>query len=1278
MFKIAKIRLTVMWILVMLSVLISPVSYAVSAWEVESFYSDFKLNTESRQQILSANSFSDFDVATFVSPNSGQLVIRQQDFVLPLGGHFHFPLYRLYSRDFKNASSIGRGWRWAFDLTINKRSDTVLELVDFDGRIYDFFKQGEAKFENNSSGKREILITNAGYSYTYHQNLYLFDNNGKLQTITDHSGNVIKFIYQNQRLEKINLFGGTDIEFSYDNKNRLIQTQLPSGQVITYRYVGDLVTDVFDQYENHISYIYEDKYLSSLKLATKLILEVSESIKQTKRSVSLKTIKSYWLDYQFVKSDLGRADFTVIKQSEQDSVSLLYSCREDSCRYTDYSGATAVIDWHQKFTGLPVKYLSAQGRESRWQYNQFSKLIATYASDQSFTRFEYDDRRFLTSVISARGAITTYQYTNEGLLSEVIHSGIQSYRYSYNERGDLTAIRQPNGQTINIEYDANALPVALYLNLVTLKLHRDEYQRFIQLDIDKVPVQRFTYDNSTRSITYNNLITQNKQQIVYFISGLTASLSLPNIADFLFEYDAAANLAFIKGNDKNLYAFSYDHFDRLSSYTVLSGVSQKFEYDKLSRLTQVNNQANTMINNYSYDSDGLITEEQGINSRRIVYDYDSKARLSKVMVNELPMLEIEYNADNYPVFLKREGQEIKYLRDRLNRVKFMRIKLRPEDDYMDYEFTWNTGGQLNSLRYPSGAFVDYDYDEFGRINNISLNEGSIIRYHYLGVGKLKLDYPSGLSSIAMKNVLNRLNSLSVEKNLSLFNLENRFNLNGQLASSVTTINAEKLNQSRPGTYKIITTLNGNSKPIKHYLLRSNYKQDSENNTHEVSSRIPIELIKDGPESNTNNITRYKFDDFDRIKQIDYVAKSIEEFDYQFDRLIMAGDRQYSYDDDNKLQGITYPGKNLKISYNSLSQINKIGASQSETRYFYDGNSSLSRVSAANADTYFYNYQRNRLSQTSQDLEWRDYIYDPGFALPLAFVDYVSSQGDTSAEINFLHRDGHQSPVLITDSKGDIKNIYNYNLIGNLNFAEEKVENRIGYKSYFIDYPDGLFELKNPVKSMLYTSIDGWAFNLSVNSLELSKKINANPVQNVTPISVFWQKNCDQASNDDFFSPANLANSIVGLPGFIEQGLSDCHDPFSIKPKGTLNKALELIHAGSQAMFEKQMAEDFYLTLSLLRTTPEKQTASSDFDRFVNVTGKPLTDKSVTTSDKASDLIPSEDQAAFLEDENRINTITTQDAKSPSQDNLSKNKTFEPQQEQSKPETKRIWLIPEVD
>ena len=1285
-FSLAKAWLNQMRNSVILISIISPVTFATPAIEIEKNYSQFDLNIETRQQVLSANFFSDFEVVTTVAADTGQLIIQQQDFVIPFRGYFQLPMYRLYSREFKQSSSIGSGWRWAFDLRIKNINDDHLEFTDFDGRIYKFLGHGDGSFENKTAGQRVILKTTSGYSYTDQQIHYRFNDKGKLLEVIDLSGNIVKFVYQNKRLEKITLYDWADIEFKYNNKNKLIQVKLPSGGLINYRYNGEFVTDVFDQYDNHVSYEYDDNYLSIIEQATKTILEISEDIEPTVRNVSLKTLKPYQFLYRYQMHGVGQFDFTVSKVSAAESVSLLYSCVNQVCSKTDYSGATATINWHEKFTNLPVLYRSAEGRETRWQYNQAAKLISKRAADKSIARYEYDDRQWLKSEISARGTITTYEYTSEGQVSQIIRSGIQPYLFSYNEKGLIKSIRTPNGQ-VTIEYDMNALPVVLKFNLATLKFHYDAYYRNTQVDIDNVPALQIAYNNTGKSIIYKNLFTKKVQQLAYSNTGLPIALSMQNAGDLKFEYDANDNLIFIKTLDRNLYAFKYDHFDRLNNFTSLAKISQSFDYDTLSRLIQVANESETVIESYSYDNDGLITEEQNIEKRRISYSYDARGRLIKAQSGNLIILEIDYNADNYPVVLKRGDHLIKYLRDNLNRIKLMRIKAQPDADYRDYEFEWDAKNRLSTLRYPSGTSVGYDYDAFGRTQNISLNQHSIIRFQYEGTGRLRLDYGAGVSSKINRNLLNQISSMEVEKNDTIFKIENRFNPKGQLITSTTKINAEKLMQAALAADAINTAVKENPRANEYYTLQSIYNHDSESQLLEISDLTSKELIKHKRTHKENKVISYKFDDFARIESIDNSAWT-SKYIYQFNRLVNVGGRRFSYDQSNKLISAISEDKNQKISYDPFNQIDKIESEQGGASYFRDGYAKLSHIKSADNNVFIYNYKNSRLSESRNNSIQRDYIYSPEFRAPLAFVDQIPSQDKYYLDnLFFLHSNKQESPVLITDGNGEVKNFYHYDSFGNINYAVESVFNNIGYKSNYFDPTSGLYEIGNVLNSTLYSTKDAWIFNTSMDALKMSKQFNGNKLQSVNPLSTLLNSNCSEAKDKNLMPQHSFSFSIIDLPMLVERGMNNCQDTGIIEPNDLLQKAIKIVYANPQALFKNQIYDDISSVLTLLDTISHEQVNSSGLDAFVQTAIKRQQSQDQINLYKINDdknthleTVNNNDEASAVNTLNQsVRTPTPGDSQSEI-DNEQQSMQASPQVDQDtrqavKPEKKRIWLTP---
>ena len=330
-------------------------SYAISATEVYEYYANYEPEIETSQELLSPNSFSDFKVSTQFLTQTGQLIVQQQDFVLPLRGNLNLPFYRVFLPGTESDSMTNSKWRWAFDINLFFVNENQIELQEVDGQIHTFNKITENEFVNQRYGLRSIRKNNQGYQLEKNQNFYNFDESGKLTSIQDASSNLITFIYQNGQLKTIDLYAWKTVDFEYNNQNQLVKVLFPTGKTINYAYNAGYLSKVTDSHGNEINYVIGDDSRYSIKFNGKSLLQLEQLRQENEKKFILAFKQGYSIEYSYSSKKNDDFVLTITKFSKDQSYVTVYACQNSECTITDPLQSISKLVWHNLYPGLDVK-----------------------------------------------------------------------------------------------------------------------------------------------------------------------------------------------------------------------------------------------------------------------------------------------------------------------------------------------------------------------------------------------------------------------------------------------------------------------------------------------------------------------------------------------------------------------------------------------------------------------------------------------------------------------------------------------------------------------------------------------------------------------------------------------------------------------------------------------------------------------------------------------------------------------------------------------------------
>ncbi len=396
------------------------------------------------------------------------------------------------------------------------------------------------------------------------------------------------------------------------------------------------------------------------------------------------------------------------------------------------------------------------------------------------TQFLYDSKGQLTKVTDPLGSATSITYSPAGLISTIKNAQKKVTSFSYDGRGNRTSVTDALGQTTSFVYDAmNRLTGIIHPDNSTRQFAYDARGRRISSTDANDMITNYSYDDADRLISVidaaNNQTTysyDNESNLIAIVDALnrTTSFTYDNLGrvvrttfpSALFEtysYDNVGNL--ISKTDRNgqTIAYTYDQLNRMAQKSY-AAYTATYSYDSLSRLTQVSDPTGT----YQFVYDNLGRLKQTITSYSFLtgksftlsYGYDAASNRTSMTDPENGITTYAYNTLNRITSLtdpQRNGFSWTYdaigRRTKLSRPnsvatsytydslsRLLSVSHARQRNILDgANYTIDaTGNRTSRTPLPSGAAINYAYDNLYQLVTATQNLTTVESYSYDGVG----------------------------------------------------------------------------------------------------------------------------------------------------------------------------------------------------------------------------------------------------------------------------------------------------------------------------------------------------------------------------------------------------------------------------------------------------------------------------------------------------------------------------------------------------------------
>lgn len=632
-------------------------------------------------------------------------------------------------------SSMGGYWRTNFDRYIyplTPNTHAMAAVIRPGGYLKHFDNSGSELASPTQTRERLEKLMDAGgviagwRYYNAADEVELYDNSGRLQSITNRRGHTQTLTYSDAStlrsiaavpglLIKVQDDFGRRLDFAYDASNRLASMTNPAGESHRYEYDGlgnlqyvTLPTEAGTtrRRQYHYENVTYKRALTGitdengLRYARCSYDSLGRAISSEHADGTGRNTLSFGSNSTSVTNPLGavtthsfsshngvRRNTSISKSCEGCNGNVTSSTTYDTNGFissrTDFSGN--VIHYTHDARGLETSRTEAAGtalaRTITTTWHPTFRLPIEINEPGRRTAYTYDNNgnrlsQTITDLATNESRTTAYSYTGQGLL-DTVNGPRQDVEditdFDYDQQGNLIAYKNALNQvTLITAHDAHGNPLVV---------------------IDPNGIQtEFAYDLQQRVVSRTEAGASTR-----------------------FEYDMVGNLARVTRPNESFISYSYDDARRVVGITDNAG----------NRITYTLDAAGNRVKQEVFDPNGAL-------KRRLQHEYDSDSQLRRILGANGQVTALGYDAVGNPVSQTDANTFTTHRQyDALGRVHKITDAANGET-----HFTYDALGHLISVTDPNGHTTRYTVNAFGEAIQVLSPDTGTASYRYDKAGNL--------------------------------------------------------------------------------------------------------------------------------------------------------------------------------------------------------------------------------------------------------------------------------------------------------------------------------------------------------------------------------------------------------------------------------------------------------------------------------------------------------------------------------------------------------------
>jgi RHS repeat-associated protein len=938
-------------------------------------------------------------------------------------------------------------------------SRMLATLTKHDDGSFTFIRRAADHFDFDSTGRLTARYNRTGDPASgYGVTRYAYDSDGRLVSVTDSVGRVVRLAYDPDGMHLHTLTDSADrtVTFNHDTQGNLVSVVAADGAQTSFTY---------DDQHRLLTVLNPREQAAATKHPLTNHYDAEGRVDEQTDELGRVTRFAYTNAATTVTDPAGHVTRCTYADGVQ--ASLVRGVGTPQQTTTSYEhdpatlGITAITvnapddpNDHQITTsydaqGNVVSIVDGEGRKTTYTHNSFGQVTTITAPNPSSTgpagvttTYTYDPRGILQAehmpLHTAKATIdlvTTYQHADPArpdLVTAVVDPLGQVTRLFYDQRGQLTRQTSPGGRTTTYTYDeAGRITSVVGPKGNVVGANPDRFKKTLTYD----PADRIV---STRTANGSTPVTVRHR---YDADGNLARTVDPLGHVTRYRYDLAGQQTTVIRPDGTRLRSDYWPDGALKSSIDAAGHATTFTQDALGRIASVVDPLQR-ITRYTYDGADnpvSVSNPEG-QVTRTRYDNSGRQTLITYSDGQTPDVSITYNMAGMRTSMTDGTGRSTWTYDTLGRLT------RAKNKTGTVGYTYDRLGRVNRLKYPSGKTVTRSYAADGELTAVTDWAGRKTTFAYDANGQLvNATAPNGVTTAATVDDAGRINAIAYTKG--------------------TTV-----------------------------LGRLTYQRDTAG-----------KLTRETPRGLTKRTQTYGYN---RLSQL--VRNNAGAFTYdKADNITSLPRATLTYDSANQLTTFASGGQTTAYQYDPRgNRTNSSGAQDGS--YSYDqANRLASYRSGATSATYSYNGDGLRISKTVGGVT-TPFAYDTAQELPLLLTEgdtsYIYGPSGTPIERisgdgipTYLHADQLGSIRLLTDANGRISGQVSYTPYGRATATGDSSPFR--YAGQYTDTESGLIWMRaryyDPASGQFLTRDP-----LLAVSREPYGYVYGNPINNTDPTGLW--------------------------------------------------------------------------------------------------------------------------------------------------------------------------------
>ncbi|MEM9546392.1 MAG: LamG-like jellyroll fold domain-containing protein [Bacteroidota bacterium] len=547
-----------------------------------------------------------------------------------------------------NSKPMGNRWNHYYNTRIVKTSTSEIALIWPDTHT-DRYSIPQSVFGIYTAivaprGNTLVLESNSIYVLTTKsQEVYRFDINGKLLSISYPGNHTISLEYAANLLTKVKLDDTHYLELTYESE--LVKTVTDqSGRSISFNFQNENLVSRISTLGHQRTFTYDNNSLILTIIdedGNTFIKNEYNAEKQVIKQWDARAIASgenYFNQFEYaqtiednldiiVTNFTDRAGNTAVIKSYKDTTNLknsVYNLADGNIRRTDrvYDGFGNLLS-EVIYEGPAANYVNGMGNKTTFTYDGNDNLLTQTDPIGDIAAATYNEKNQVSSQTDYNGNITTYHY-NQNLLVKITNplgeDTVFTYYNTGKEAGLIHTITDLMGNTTTFTYNNG------YVKTITDALGNvTEYENDA---LGRVLVEKVLDTGNTPYRTITNEYYANgqlkKRRTQFFTQPLedafTEEFGIDNGGKVISETDPEGNTMNYQFDPNDLVqkiiypelsdgttretVYAYDRIDHLTKTEFSNEVIEHTIYDRFNRLLQFTN-ANSQVYKHRYQSDFL-------------------------------------------------------------------------------------------------------------------------------------------------------------------------------------------------------------------------------------------------------------------------------------------------------------------------------------------------------------------------------------------------------------------------------------------------------------------------------------------------------------------------------------------------------------------------------------------------------------------------------------------------------------------------------------------------